>query len=111
METKALGQLHFKYYAEVKETENVRGRQVPRLSIAPLEGSVLSSFTQISDCQTAVCLFISCVPVQIYVYHVKDVIGLSVCLWVFQPLPHEARFEGEDKGEFSLLFWRAILST
>lgn len=30
METKALGQLHFKYYAEVKETQNVRGRQVPR---------------------------------------------------------------------------------
>lgn len=30
METKALGQLHFKYYAEVKETQNVKGRQVPR---------------------------------------------------------------------------------
>lgn len=33
METKALGQLHFKYYAEVRGTQNVNRRQVPRCSL------------------------------------------------------------------------------
>lgn len=41
METKALEQLHFKYYGEVKETQNVRGRQVPRC-LWPFGRSVLA---------------------------------------------------------------------
>lgn len=41
METKALGQLHFKYYAEVKELQRMFSKLSARMFIDPLEGNVL----------------------------------------------------------------------
>lgn len=86
METKALEQLHFKYYAEVREAQNVKGRQ---MLIGPLEGSVLYSlpnFQTVTLGRTA----ISCFLAQIHVYHVKDSRLVCPLVSISQPLPHEA---------------------
>lgn len=41
METKALGQLHFKYYAEVKELQRMYSKTSAQKFIDILEGNVL----------------------------------------------------------------------
>jgi hypothetical protein len=41
MESKALGQLHFKYYAEVKELQRMYSKSRAHMFIDPLEGNVL----------------------------------------------------------------------
>lgn len=96
METKALEQLHFKYYGEVKETQNVRGRQVPRCLWPLEEVCLLSRFTRLRQLDCSVCSSL--------VYPVTDV--RFICLLMsFSATPSWSAYGLRGRAEGSSLFF------
>ena len=88
-EIKAEGQLHFKYYTEVKGLQRMYTKTSAQKFTDPLEGNVLYWLPSLQNIQLWCVCSLFCFPVQLHVttlfffYHVKDVVGFLCLLCTF----------------------------